>query len=138
MLIPTLYKTRLSREFSYPVGAELLSEQLAGVPHFSEFRIRFSDVVTAWKSKFQQMIAEGADYEIVRVHLWSPFDIFVYPVKRELKHAAHEALVSHGLPQLRDWMLRQSSRTTMTFATCGIVFSPATQTVHVQEHDHVA
>ena len=61
MLIPTLYKTRLPREFSYPIGAEALSEHLASVPQFSEFRICFSDVVSAWKSKFQQMIAEGAD-----------------------------------------------------------------------------
>jgi len=54
MLIPTLYKTRLPREFSYPIGAEALSEQLAGVPQFSEFRICFSDVVSAWKSKFSR------------------------------------------------------------------------------------
>lgn len=142
MLIPTLYKIRLSREFSYPVGAELLSEQLAGVPHFSEFRICFSDVVSAWKSKFQQMIAEGADYEVIRARLWSPcfwspFEIFVYPVKRELKHAAQEALVSHGLPRLREWMIQRGGRDSLTFASCGIVFSPPTQTVHIQEHNHV-
>ena len=138
MLIPTLYKTRLPRELSYPIGAAALSEHLAGVPQLSEFRICFSDVVSAWKSKFQQMLAEGADYEIVTARLWSPFEIFVYPVQRALKHAVHEALVSHGLPQLRDWMLQQSSRTTMTFASCSIIFSPPTQTVHIQERDHVA
>src|SRR5205809_4720577 len=124
MLIPTLYKTRLPREFSYPIGAEALSKHLAGVPQLSEFRICFSDLVSARKSKFQQMIAEGADYEIVTARLWSPFEIFVYPVQRALKHAAQEALVSHRLPQLRDWMLRQSSRTTLTFAYCSIIFSP--------------
>lgn len=138
VLIPTRYKVRLSREFSYPIGAEALSEQLAGVPHFSEFQICFSDVVSAWKSKFQQMLAEGADYEIVRARFWSPFEISVYPVQRALKHAAQEALVWHGLPRLRDWMVRQGSRTTMTCAACDIVFSPPTQTVRIQEHDHVA
>src|SRR5258708_5461772 len=121
VLIPTTYKTRLPREFSYPIGAEALSKHLAGVPQFSEFRICFSDVVSAWKSKFQQIIAEGADYEIVRARLWSPFEIFVYPVQRILKHAAQEALVSGGLPKLRDWMLRQNSRTSMTFASCSII-----------------
>ena len=138
MLIPTRYKARLSREFSYPIGAEALSQQLAGVPCFDEFQISFSDVVSAWKSKFQRMVAEGADYEIVRVRFWSPFEISVYPVQRTLKHGAKEALVSHGLPQLRDWMERQGSRTTMTFASCGIIFSPPTQTVHIQEDDRVA
>jgi hypothetical protein len=138
MLIPTLYKKRLPRELSYPIGAEPLSEHLAGVPHFSEFRLCFSDVVSAWKSKFQQMLAEGVDYEIVRVRFWSPFEISVYPVQRTQKHAVHEALLSDGLPQLREWMLRQGSRTTMTFASCGIVLSPATRRVHIQGHDHVA
>lgn len=138
MLIPTFYKTRLPRGFSFPIGAEALSEHLAGVPQFSEFRICFSDLVSAWKSEFQQMIAEGADYEIVTARLWSPFEIFVYPVQRSLKHAAHEALVSEGLPKLRAWMLRQSVRTAMTFRACSVIFSPATQTVHVQERDHVA
>ena len=138
MLIPTRYKVRLSCEFSYPIGAEALSEQLVGIPHFDEFQIYFSDVVSTWKSKFQQMLAEGADYEIVRVRFWSPFEIGVYPVQRPFKHAAQDGLVSHGLPQLREWMVRQGSRTTMTFASCGIVFSPPSQTVHIQEHDHVA
>src|SRR5262245_35829770 len=138
MPIPTLYKTRLPRDLSYPIGAEALSEHLVGVPQLSEFRICFSDVVSAWKSKFQQMLAEGADYEIVTARFWTPFEIFVYPVQRVLKYAAHEALVSHGLPKLRDWMLRQSSRTTMTFTSCSIIFSPPTQTVHIQERDHVA
>jgi hypothetical protein len=137
-MIPTLYKTRLPRYLSFPIGAEALSEQLADAPRISEFRICFSDVVSAWKSKFQQILAEGADYEIVRLRFWSPFEIYVYPVQRVLKHAAHEALVSRGLPQLRDWMVRQSSRTTMTFASCGIIFSPRTQMMHIQEHDHVA
>ncbi len=138
MLIPTRYKTRLSRDLSFPIGAEALSEHLTGAPHFEEFQISFSDVVSAWKSKFRRMLAEGADYEIVRVRFWSPFEISVYPVQRTLKHAACEALVSHGLAQLRDWMLRQGSRKTMTFASCGIVFSPLTKSVHIQEHDYVA
>lgn len=138
MLIPTLYKTRLSREFSYPIGAELLSEQLADVPQFSEFRICFSDAVGAWKSKFQRMIADGTDYEIVAARLWSPFEISVYPVQRELKHAAQKALVAHGLPKLRDWMLQHRSPSSLRFASGAILFSPPTKIVHFEERDHVA
>src|SRR4051794_38228251 len=115
MVIPTLYKTRLPRNLSYPIGAEALSEHLAGVPHLSEYQLCFSDLVSAWKSEFQRILATGADYEIVRVRFWSPFEISVYPVQRILRHAAHDALLSHGLPQLRDWMLQQALRTTMTF-----------------------
>jgi hypothetical protein len=138
MLIPTLYKTRLPSELSFPVGAEVLSEHLADVPHFSDFRICFSDVVSAWKSKFQQMLADGADYEIVTARLWSPFEIFVYPVRRHLKHAVKEAMVADGLPKMRQWMLRQGSPSSLKFASGGIVFSPPTLTVHFEERNHVA
>jgi hypothetical protein len=138
MVIPTLYRTRLSREFSYPVGAEILSEALAGVPNFSDFRICFSDVVSAWKSKFQQMLATGVDYEIIRARLWSPFEIFVYPVQRGLKHPAHEALVSNGLPKMREWMSREGSPSSLKLASGSIVFSPPTLTVRFEERNHVA
>ena len=137
MLIPTRYKTRLPRELTYPIGAEALSEQLDGVPQFSEFRLCFSDLVSAWKSKFQRIIAEGADYEIVAAHLWSPFDIYVYPVKRELKHLAKEALFSHGLPKMREWLLRQSSPSPLKLASGSIIFSPSTKTVHFEERSHM-
>jgi hypothetical protein len=138
MLIPTLYRTRLSREFSYPVGAEVLSEHLAGVPRISDFHICFSDVVSAWKSKFQKMLADGVDYEIVTARLWSPFEIFVYPVQRRLKHPAHEALVANGLPKMREWMLRQGSASSLKFASGSIVFSPPALTVRFEERNNVA
>jgi hypothetical protein len=138
MLIPTLYKVRLPREFSYPIGAQALSEQLADVPHFADFRICFSDLVSAWKSKFQRIIAERSDYEIVRVRLWAPFEISVYPVQRILKHTAHELVLSQGLPKLRAWIVQRGNQTSMTFASCSIIFSPSTGTVHTKALDHVA
>jgi len=133
MLIPTLYKVRLSREFSYPVGAELLSEHLAGVPRFSDLRLCFSDVVTVWKSKFQRMLKEGSDYAIIEARLWEPFELFVYPVQRHLKHAAQDLLISQGLPMLRDWMLLQNPDNTLRDALCRIMFMPPTQAVYLRE-----
>jgi hypothetical protein len=137
VLIPTLYKTRLSREFSYPVGAELLSEQLEGVPNFAEFHICFSDVVSAWKSKFQQILATGADYEVIRARLWTPFEIFIYPVRRPLKHAVQEALLSTGLPKMREWILSQPTPSSLKFASGLILFSPPTLSVRFEERNHV-
>jgi hypothetical protein len=136
MIIPTASKTRLPPALAYPVGVELLSKHLAGVPHFPEFRIRFSDAVGAQKSDFQEIMAQGSDYDIVRVTLW-PSQIYVFPVKRVLKHAAREALVVYGLPQLREWVLKRGMRLLMTHATCRIIFSPSTQTMHFQEQDQV-
>jgi hypothetical protein len=133
MLVPTLYKKRLSKQLSYPIGAELLSEHLTGVPQFSAFTICFSDVVSAWKSKFQRILAEGADYEIVAARLWEPYMIYVYPVRRQLKHAAQQALLSHGLPALRDSMLKHHPASPLRDVYARIMFSPPTQTVYFRE-----
>ena len=137
MLIPTLYKNKLPRELSFPVGAEILSEQLVGVPRFSEFRVCFSDSISAWKSKFRRILAEGTDYEIVSASLGLP-KIMVYPVKRELRHQVREALLSDGLPKLRGWMMRRSKPSELTSGFAGIIFSPSTLTVYLEERNHVA
>src|SRR5258708_27649601 len=133
MLIPTLYKTRLSKQFSYPIGAELLSEHLAGVPQFAEFTLRFSDFVSGWKSKFQRILAEGSDYEIIAAQLWEPFQINVYPVQRHLKRAAQQVLLASGLPMLRESMARHHPASPLRYVYCHIMFSPPTQTVYLRE-----
>jgi hypothetical protein len=134
MRIPTRYKkTKLSKELSYPIGAELLSEHLSDVPQFSELSICFSDIVSAWKSKFQRILVQGADYEILRLSLWDPFMIYIYPVKRELKRAATEALVSVGLPKLRESMITCYPPNPLRLVHAYIVFSPATLSVHFGE-----
>ena len=131
-LIPTQYKIRLSREFSYPVGAEILSESLAGVPQFSDLSIRFSDRPTAWASKFQRTIAEEADYKIITAGGLPP-ELFVYPVLRRLKHAAHEALLARGLPLLREWLINHHPPDPLKFTSCEIVFSPSALDVYLRD-----
>jgi hypothetical protein len=133
MLIPTLYRAKLSKEFSYPVGAELLSESLLGVPHFGDFKLCFSDVVTAWKVKFQLMIAEGLDYVIIKARLWEPWEIYVYPVQRQLKYAARGSLIAIGLPMLRNWMFRHEPHSPLREPLCRVMFSPGTKAVYLRE-----
>jgi hypothetical protein len=39
--IPTLSRTRLGRNFSYPIGAERISSALASVPHVADLKLQF-------------------------------------------------------------------------------------------------
>ncbi|RYG62456.1 hypothetical protein EON80_23090 [bacterium] len=41
MLIPTRSKTKIPHGWSYPVGAEVISTALAGVPQFESIHLRF-------------------------------------------------------------------------------------------------
>jgi hypothetical protein len=85
MLIPTLYKVKLSKQLSYPIGAELLSEHLAD------------------------------------------------PVQRQLKHIVQQALVSQGLPAVRDSVIKHHPANQLRDVEARILFSPSTQTVYFRE-----
>lgn len=41
LIIPTRYKRKIPRALSYPVGAKIISQALAGVPQFAELRVEF-------------------------------------------------------------------------------------------------
>ena len=133
MLIPTGYKLRLPQRFSYPLGAELLSEHLAGVPQFADLRVCFSDRPTAWASEFQRTLADGVPYEIVRVSADPSTSIYVYPVQSHLRHPAQQALVSHGLPALRTWLRDHFPVDPLRGGSCRVMFDPPATTVFLRE-----
>lgn len=131
--LPTRYRQRLPQEFSFPLGAEVLSEHLAGVPRFSECSVGFSDV-TARKADFQRILAERGDYAIVTVLLVPAFEILVHPVPRALKPAARAALVATGLPLLREALLRRDPENPAAATAFRIMFSIADRTVSLRPH----
>jgi hypothetical protein len=136
MLIPTRYKQRLPERFSYPVGAELLSQHLAGLPQFADLSVCFSDRPTWRASKFQQMLADGSPYEIVTASAEPSAYIYVYPVQRHLRHPARCALVSHGLPALRAWLAEHFPADPLRGAPASTVF--LREWVAGLERDHPA
>ena len=133
MLIPTGYKRRLSQGFSYPVGAELLSEHLAGLPQFADLRVCFSESPTWQASKFQRTLADGVPYEVVTASADPSASIYVYPVQSHLRHPARQALVSHGLPALRAWLSEHFPVDPLRGASCAVMFDPPVATVFLRE-----
>lgn len=120
MLLPTDSRDKIGRNLAYPVGAELISHALDGVPQAARTSIRFEAYTIFWASQWNKILREGRDYVLVQCSLeWDgkntgllseiSWHIVVRPVLRELKAPAREALVSDGLPSLRAFMLRAAT-----------------------------
>ena len=122
-MIPTTYKSKLPHTLSYPVGAEAVSVSLKGVPQESALSIGFYDHPTIFASEFKKLRESKSPYLIFSVayrHLrpgisasnqfiaegWyeETWELKVYPVPHSHKAVARQALLSEGLPRVREWL----------------------------------
>jgi hypothetical protein len=105
MPFPTRLKVKISSKFSYPVGAELISYELAGVPQAESLEISFF-------SKYERIETRGEPYDIFTVsyngprsaHFNSGWNITVRPVPRALKPSVKEAMTGEFFPRIRQWL----------------------------------
>jgi hypothetical protein len=122
-MITTRYKSKLPHTLSYPVGAEAVSESLKGVPQEPALSIGFYARPTIFASEFREMRDSNSPYPIFNAafrHIqpglsasnqfiaegWyeETWELSVYPVPRDLKSMARQALLSEGLPRIRKWL----------------------------------
>jgi hypothetical protein len=122
MPFPTRLKCKISGKLSYPVGAELISAQLADVPQAASFEISFF-------SKYERMKTRGEPYEILTVSYtpWEVHDsgwrIEVRPVPRELKHMVALALTTEFFPRIRQWLKAHTDPDgRYRWDSCGVIF----------------
>jgi hypothetical protein len=112
---PTHHKDDLPKGWSYPVGAELLSSALTGVPGALDQPFWFSARSDFRTKRFQATRAANEPYEILqasygrgqifgdrRIPLW---EVHVYAVPSRIRSVARTALMLRGLIELRDWLL---------------------------------
>jgi hypothetical protein len=96
-------QVKISSRFSYPLGAELISSALEGVPQALQFSISFYP-------KYERLKHRGDTYEILSVgysgtQSYQPgWNITVRPVPRHLKQTVREALKKEFLPRIRAWL----------------------------------
>ncbi len=109
MLFPTRHKSKISSKLSYPIGAELISSELAPVPQAQSFDIRFHD-------KYEWMETRGEPYPILTVHHNGTADFFdagwhiaVEPIPRVLKHEIAAALKSEFFTLIRQWLQKDAT-----------------------------
>jgi len=119
MPFPTRLKCKISGRLSYPVGAELISAELADVPQAASLEIGFF-------SKYERMETRGQPYEILTVSYtsWGIQDygwrIEARPVPRELKHSVKEVLTTEFFPRIRRWLKARAGVDRLD--SCGVIF----------------
>lgn len=127
-MIPTRGKAKLPKHLSYPIGAEALTEGLAGAPHAEALTVSFWGTPVWPGSRFQLALAEEQPYVVLTAKHeparkpgyggaqflvesgWydEKWELTVYPVIRDLRHLANRLLKDQGLSLIVEWL--RSSR----------------------------
>ena len=120
VIIPTLSKAKISRNLSYPIGAEQISAALAATPQLPMLQLHFY-------SGFNHRLRRG-HYEFLRVEYLNQatpsekwpisrlygrppqyrWEIIVQPVPRVFRHKIKQYIVDSALPQIALWLIERS------------------------------
>lgn len=102
-LIPTDIRYRISKELSFPIGAELVSEALNGVPGYDRLILSFWAVLDrATPPRVREILQDDRPLVILDVF---GHHISVKPVPKENKWVVKNVLYELGLPRLRQWFI---------------------------------
>jgi hypothetical protein len=116
IVIPTLSRAKISRNFSYPIGAVSVSTALASTAQLAELKLHFY-------SGFDHDLRRG-HYEFLRVEYlnnaqpsqdWpisslykrpnqERWEIIVQPVPRTLRHRVKQYILDSALTQIVHWL----------------------------------
>ena len=143
MLLSTDSKDKIGKNLAYPVGAELISDAVVGIAQAAQISISFRSKTTVWASQFNQILRDRTDYTLIKCSIHAEggryagvltnlsWQIIVYPVLREFKATAREALLIEGFPVLKEYLLRTGSPEGQNRYPLVIRFSPIEQKVYV-------
>ena len=130
-LIQTRYRQPIARDLSHPIGAEQLSEALAGVPQFDELSVSFSGVPNLWADTRPAKLGEferdpqpvlsawftnrrpgvSGSSNLQSAEIGERWGLTVYPVPSGLKATVRAALGAHGIPVVREWLAEPRTET---------------------------
>lgn len=128
-MIPTRLRAKLPRHLSYPVGAGVISDALAGAPHVDALSATFWDRAAEPASEFRRLLLKRLPYTVMAAEYrparkpgisasdqmvkdgWydEKWELTVYPVLAEFRPLANRLLRAEGLPAIVAW-LRSSGR----------------------------
>jgi hypothetical protein len=105
-IIPTKYKTLVSSNLSWPIGAVELTKHLADVPQIEELQLTFAPSYGA-----PQQGKLPVNFSVVEVRYTHPpfigdnsWELNVYPVPRNMRAKIREALTLHGFKLIAEWL----------------------------------
>jgi hypothetical protein len=116
VIIPILSRAKISRNLSYPIGAERISAALTSSAQLPQLKLHFYSMSDLW--------LRSGHYEFLRVEylnnarpaeewpIWSLYgrppqyrwEIVVQPVPRALRHRIKQFIVETALAQIAHWL----------------------------------
>ena len=122
-MIPTTFKSNISKELSFPIGAEQINAALEGVSQYEGLSIRFSRHYDQTPSQTRDILDNGELLRVVEAEYRDAIQCLdesraivnengyekvwrlrVYPVPRDRKKAVRELLLETGLARIRAWL----------------------------------
>ena len=123
-LIPTKYKSKISKGFSFPIGAKDISESLQGIPQYDKFVLTFHGRDTFWASKFNEKLKNKESITIIEINysrikatITTPKDweetgysspkwsVRVYALPSEYRLNTKNQLTEEAMPAFKKWLI---------------------------------
>jgi hypothetical protein len=103
-VIRTASKEKLPKGKSYPVGAEIISELLEGVPQYSDLTLTFWIQDQYFASQYNKKLQDLGSIVVLEASFSPTFDewkIRINSVPSEFKNLVGHELISVALPELK-------------------------------------
>ena len=120
VVIPTMSKAKISRDLSYPIGAEAISRAVERVPQFPLLRLQFylgSDHFLR-RGNYEFLRAEYLnnstpvdEYPVSHLYKRPPqyqWEIVVQPVPCVHRHRIKTYIVESALGEIREWLVQRA------------------------------
>jgi hypothetical protein len=142
-IIPTTFKEKIPKGFSYPIGTELLSRALEDVPQFGLFTLLFWYRDEYWASSYTQKIKEKSPIKIIEVSFKSyrpnlsssksmiesgyyepKWEIRINSIPSEYAGIVKEQLITKVLPQLASLLKKDFEKPSQQVLNLVVIFHP--------------
>nr|WP_322662333.1 hypothetical protein [Dendronalium sp. ChiSLP03b]MDZ8207089.1 hypothetical protein [Dendronalium sp. ChiSLP03b] len=122
-MIPTKYKSKLSRLMSYPISAGILSEALLDIPQFDQLSVAFYDSCQEPRKikNPAKILSVIYSYHLVNLSTsnksiecgWNEpkWSITVYPVPQTCVSLVKSQLIETGLDKMKQWLHKYKNAT---------------------------
>jgi hypothetical protein len=128
-ILETRYRARLARGWSYPIGAEIVSQWVGDVPDAIEKPLSFSASRASSLPAFDASLSADEPQPILKLEhgrrlLWAkdptlPFwSVRVFAIPSSLRQSTRVALLSHGLPSAKQWLLKSRTDLELDGGAC--------------------
>ena len=119
VVIPTMSKAKISRDLSYPVGAEAISRAVEGVPQHSLLRLQFhywgDNSLRRGEYEFLRVeylngVTPPHHYPVTPLYFRPPqyqWEIVVQPVPRVHRHRIKTYILESALGEIREWLVQR-------------------------------